>query len=89
MRIDIGNGLEWDDALAFEQQDDAVQNAVDALMCRMYDAEVPVSAADFRTRDYVWLYDGFRLVLRLRYPNALTDAAALYSEREAVLITLI
>ena len=89
MTIDLGNGLAWDDALAFDAQEASVQSAVDALMCRMYDAEVPVSAADFRTRDYVWLYDGFRLVLRLRYPNALTDAAALYSEREAVLITLI
>jgi hypothetical protein len=89
MLIDLGNGLAWDDSLAFDKQDDAVQSAVDALMCRMYDAEVPVSADDFRTRDYVWQCDGYKIVLRLRYPNALSHAAALYSEREAVIISLI
>ncbi len=77
MKIDIGNGIEWDDALAFDQQEQAVIEAVDLIM--QSDSERSTNSYCGRCESEVWQRDGYAVVRDYRYlaPETASNCYAL------------
>lgn len=77
MKIILVNGLEWDDALAFEQQEQDVVVAVEEIMA----SEGVRTTNTFcgRCEREVWLRDGYSVVRDYRYlvPETASNCYAL------------